>query len=64
MQIIITDDDREQARYSMVVGWNNCKETNRIGHVGKLCDCDLRTVDGCKARIEAIAREIAIARKI
>jgi hypothetical protein len=54
--------DEQAARDAMVAGWNACKYTNSIGKLGKLCDCDLGAVDGCKARVEAIAAAIAKAR--
>lgn len=58
-----TDQDREIAKDAMVAGWNECKQTNYFGMGARQkCDCDLGAIDGCKARVEAIARAIAAAR--
>lgn len=59
---IVTDTDREMARAALVEGWNNCKATNNFGPVN--CDCDHGKIDGCKARIEVLAKWIAAARKM
>ena len=52
----ISMDDIQIAKDAMVEGWNGC--TNYFGK----CDCDLGAIDGCKARVEAIAAAIAKAR--
>ena len=63
-EVVVTDDDREWARDVMVTAWNNCKLTGTIGQVGRKCDCDLGAIDGCKARVEEIAKAIATARRL
>lgn len=59
-----TEQDREKARDAIAAGFRECKQTNYFGHNARQrCDCDLGAVDGCKARIEAIAQAIAAARR-
>ena len=59
----ISMDDIQIAKDAMVEGWNGCKQTNYFGiNARARCDCDLGTIDGCKARVEAIAAAIAKAR--
>lgn len=58
-----TEADRQLARDAMVAGWNACKQTNYFGmNARQKCDCDLGTIDGCRAKVEAVARAIAAAR--
>lgn len=63
--IVVTDTDRQMARDAMVEGWNECKQVNYFGlNARQKCDCDLGAIDGCKARVEAVAKAIATARKL
>lgn len=62
--LVITDDDRAAARAALVDGWHNCKYTNYIGQHGKPCDCDHGAIDGCKAKLEGVAKAIAFARRL
>jgi hypothetical protein len=64
-ELVVTEDDRIAAREAIIEAWNNCKQTNSIGNrqPRSLCDCDLGAIDGCKAKIESVARAIAFARK-
>lgn len=56
--------DLQDARDAMVAGWNACKQTNYFGmNARQKCDCDPGAIDGCKARVEVIAKVIAAARK-
>jgi hypothetical protein len=51
------------ARDALVEAWDNCKaRPERDEKIG--CDCELGTIDGCKAKVEAVARAIALARKM
>lgn len=60
-----TERDYEQAREALHEAWNNCKMVNSItSRVGHPCDCDHSLVAGCKAKVEAIARAIAAARRM
>lgn len=54
-----TEADREAARAAMVRGYHDCG-----GGWQKVrsCDCDDRRIDGCKARVEAIAVVLAASR--
>lgn len=63
MEVNVTEEDRQMARDALVQGWHNCRATATIEN-GKHCDCDcdLGAIDGCKARIEEIAKAIATAR--
>lgn len=63
--ITITDTDREMAAQAIVDAWSNCKRIayTTTGAVQD-CDCDPGRIDGCKAKIEAIARWIAAARRL
>lgn len=63
-ELVVTDTDRELAREAMVEGWNNCKQTNNFQRGAPPCDCSLGAIDGCKARVEAVARVIAAARRM
>lgn len=59
----VMDVDRQAERNAIVAGFNGCR---RMQHVrtgaGEDCDCDCGAIDGCKARVEAIAWAIAAAR--
>jgi hypothetical protein len=53
--------DRDLARKAMVRGYHDC--AHRWGASPVLyCDCDMSRIDGCKVRVEAIARAISDAR--
>lgn len=56
----ITQSHREAAAKAMVRGYHDCEARWQRGP-GRTCDCDDSRIDGCKARIEAIANEIASA---
>lgn len=61
--VVVTETDREMAREALAIGWDNCKSCpERDDKIA--CDCDLGAVDGCVAKVEAIAEAIARARKI
>ena len=62
-QLVPTEQDYERARQAIHEAWDNCKMVNymRVGHP---CGCDQGLVAGCKAKVEAIAKAIAEARKI
>ncbi len=62
-ELVVRDDDRELAREAIVKGWNSCKLTNNF-NIGPQCDCDCGAIDGCKAKVEAIAQAIAFARRL
>ena len=55
MNIEVTDADRDYARLALDNGYNDCKRSTR----DERCDCDLSITNGCKARVEAVARIIA-----
>lgn len=59
----MTPEDIQAARDAMVAGHDACK---MIGHFCRdedvHCNCDLGKIDGCKARVEAIAAAIAKSR--
>ncbi len=57
----ITDFDRDMAREAITDGWSMC---GAIHSSDKKCDCDLSIVCGCKAKLEAVAKAIAAARKM
>lgn len=62
MGLIPNEKERQAARDAMVAGFNACKQTNHFGlNARQKCDCDLGAIDGCKARVEAIALAIAAA---
>lgn len=62
MYIAITEEDRKLARIAMLQGHDTCPFTQYL-KTGKRAECDCpNVVDGCKARIEAIAGMIARAR--
>lgn len=64
MTITISDEDRKAASDAMVAGWNACPRNPYRGPlVGPMCLCELNTIDGCQARVEAIATAIAQARQ-
>jgi hypothetical protein len=59
-----TEADRQVAKDAMVAGWNACQQTNYFGrNARQKCDCDLGAIDGCKARVEAIANALAAIRE-
>jgi hypothetical protein len=61
--VTVTEKDRDVARDAMVSGFNDCQQTNYFGRNARAkCDCDLGAIDGCKARVEAIAKALADAR--
>lgn len=61
--MIVTEQDRDAARDAMVAGFNDCQQTNYFGRNARAkCDCDFGAIDGCKARVEAIANILADAR--
>lgn len=62
-ELVVTDDDRTAARRAIVEGWDNCKARPDINFGHRVCDCDLGAVDGCKIKVESVARAIAFARK-
>ena len=62
IELVVTESDRECAREAIIEGWHHCKTTNMINHTGKPCDCDYSAIDGCKERVESVARAIAFAR--
>lgn len=63
--IVVTDNDRQLAKDAMVEGFRECQQTNYFGmNARQKCDCDIGAIDGCKARIEAIAKSIAGVRKL
>lgn len=52
----ITEEHREAARRAMVRGYHDCGGGwQRV----RSCDCDASRIDGCRARVEAIAAAIA-----
>lgn len=56
----VTERDRQNARDAMVAGWNACKQTNYFGmNARQKCDCDQGAIDGCRARVEELAKVIA-----
>ena len=60
--IIVSDQDRSLARVALIQGHDNCPLSDsdfvQTGR-GHECGCDLNAIDGCKARVEAIAFMIA-----
>lgn len=58
---VVTNDDRELASLAMVKGYHDCALKWQSGP-GATCDCDGYRIDGCKARVEAIAEAISKAR--
>ncbi len=64
--IVPTDFERAMAREAMVEGFNACTRYKRFmgGDAGPDCDCEPGTIDGCKIRVEAIAKAIAAARRM
>lgn len=61
-ELIVTDFEREMARDALVKGYHDCG--SRWNRGPRACDCDDSRIDGCKARVEAIAKAIAAARKM
>lgn len=68
---VITDADRAEARAAMIIGRRGCRAlypslcsdgASRPVGPSQICKCDLGAVDGCVARVEAIAAAIARAR--
>ncbi len=59
--IVVTDQDIELAREALVEGYGNCP---RVDWQAKNCDCDPGAIDGCKAKVEAIAKTIAAVRRM
>lgn len=53
----VTESDRELARRAMIKGYHDCGARWQAGP-GRSCDCDDSRIDGCKARVDAIAASI------
>lgn len=61
--LVVTEMDRALASEAMIDGHCNCQMTKfRMDPLVEKCDCDFGAIDGCKARLEAIAKVIAGAR--
>lgn len=64
-EFIVTDTDRQMAQDAMVAGYEACQlNPHGFGYKEKRCACDLGSIVGCRARVEAIAAAIATARKL
>lgn len=62
--ITVTAQDIELAREALVEGWNACPRSGHNLAECSNCDCDPGRIDGCSARIEAISKVIAAARRL
>lgn len=60
--LVVTDTDRDMARDAIAEGYGGCKYASPF-FIDR-CSCDGSVIDGCKSRVEAIAKAIATARKI
>lgn len=64
MRPIPVDSDFKEASDAMLAGQSKCHLTRAFSHREEVsCSCDYGAIDGCKARLTAIAEAIAAARQ-
>jgi hypothetical protein len=62
--ILVMDSDVRLARTALVDGFNACPRASHNFADMSNCDCDPGRIDGCSAKVEAIAKVIAAARRM